>query len=95
MSQILRIQNQFIHIPSLSRVRLVSTPFLGRPLLVLQTHSGEMENITYKRKLWDEAILDYKKIHQSVTACQGALRQVPWMEEPLYNPLVESERRLK
>jgi hypothetical protein len=96
MSQIVRIQNQFLHIPSISRVRLTQTPFLGRPLLVVQTHSGEVGEIRYKRKLWDEAILDYKKVYRSLTACQEVLKRLPWMEESVeaYNPLVESERRL-
>ena len=96
MSQILRIHNTFIHVPSISRVRLTQTPFLGRPLLILQNHSGDIEEIKYKRKFWDEAILDYKKMYRSISVCQEALRRVPWMEEPSSpNPLLETEKRLQ
>lgn len=92
MSQIVRIQNKFLHIPSLARVRLSETSFLGRPMLVLQEQNGDYIHVIYRLSAWDKAIYDYKKIQTSITSCQEALKRVPWMEEPVaQNPLVESE----
>lgn len=96
MSQIVRVQNKFLHIPSLARVRLGESQLLGRPMLVLQEQNGEYTQIIYRFSAWDKAIYDYKKVQRSITACQDALKRVPWMEDPeAPNPLVETERQLK
>lgn len=96
MSQIVRIQNKFLHVPSIARIRLGETQILGRPMLILQEQNGEYTSIVYRFSAWEKAMQDYKKIQTSMTACQEALKRVPWMEEPwVPNPLLESEKPLR
>jgi hypothetical protein len=96
MSQILRIKNLFIHVPSIARIRILHSPLLHTPQVYLQNHTGEPTLITYRRSEWTTAIQDYKRLHSAVTTCQTALSSVPWMEESeLPNPLVESEKPMR
>jgi hypothetical protein len=96
MSQIIRIQNKFIHVPSISRIRILHSMIFRLPQIYMQDHSGEPTLITYRRRDMNKAVEDYKRLYTAVNTCQIALKQVPWMEEPSeVNPLVESEKPLR
>jgi hypothetical protein len=93
MSQLLRMKNHMIHVPSVARTRLYASPFLGRPCLLVVNHDGYERILQYKVQEWDLALLDFKKCEASRAACATALKSVPLMEQAeTYNPLVESER---
>lgn len=93
MSQLVRMKNGLVHIPSVARTRLYASPFLGRPCLLIVNHDGHEAVLHYKLREWPLAILDFKKLETSRTACSDALKKVPLMEEAeAYNPLIESER---
>ena len=83
MSQIIRIQNKFFHIPSILNVRLQQTLFLKRPQLVLQSSENTFHRVNYGLSLnaWNQAFNDYQRAQASVTACQEALKQVPIFEQ--------------
>ena len=96
MSQLVRMKNGMIHVPSVARTRLYSSPFLGRPCLLLVNHDGNESFLQYKLREWPLALLDFKKLETARAACSEALKKVPLMEETeVPNPLVESERRLR
>jgi hypothetical protein len=96
MSQILRIQGQVFHIPSIARTRLYSSLYLGRPCLLVMNHSGMETTLQYRTAQWDQAKRDYLKLEACRSACYEALKQIPLMEESeVVNPLVESERQLR
>jgi hypothetical protein len=80
MSQILRIQNRIVHVPSLARVRLVESPFLKRPMVVVQYEDADQVNFTYGRRHWDQATKDYKRLITSMELCREALKSIPMLE---------------
>ena len=86
MSQILRLQGQVYHIPSIARTRLFSSIFLGRPIIKIVTHSGEDALIKYKLSQWDNALKDYMRLENSRAVCYEALKQVPMMEPTSSDP---------
>jgi hypothetical protein len=96
MSQLLRIQGEVFHIPSVARTRLYSTPYLGRPFILITNHSGAEHILKYALTEWHTASQDYKKLEACRSACFEALKKVPLMEESqAENPLIECERRLR
>lgn len=96
MSQLIRIQGEVFHIPSVARTRLYSSPFLGRPFILITTHSGAEHTLKYTWTQWHTASQDYKKLEASRSICFEALKKVPLMEESqAENPLVECERKLR
>jgi hypothetical protein len=96
MSQLIRIQGEVFHIPSVARTRLYSSPFLGRPFILITTHSGAEHILKYTWTQWHTASQDYKKLETSRSICFEALKNVPLMEESqAENPLVECERKLR
>lgn len=96
MSQLLRIQGEMFHIPSIARTRLYSSQFVGRPFILIVNHNGFEQVLKYPLNQWHTASQDYKKLETCRTACFDALKKVPLMEESeTYNPLVESERSLR
>jgi hypothetical protein len=93
MSQLLRIQGEVFHIPSIARTRLFSSPFLGRPFILIVNHYGKEKILKYSLANWHTASQDYKKLEASRSICFEALKKVPLMEETqAENPLNESER---
>ena len=96
MSQLLRIQGEVFHIPSIARTRFISSTYLGRPFILIVNHSGHEHFLKYSLAQWHTASQDYKKLEASRSACFDALRKVPLMEESqTENPLVEPERKLR
>lgn len=89
MPQILRIQGEILHIPSLARVRLSSTPYLGRPAIVMQTYAGEIYHMKYGINAWPKANHDYKKVYDAMQECQTALSLIPHMEEEPKQPVLQ------
>lgn len=79
MSQVLRVRNTFIHVPSIARLHLKKT-ITSRPLLIIQEHNGSYEEIKYRFGNWEEAVADYKRIQTSMVTCRRALKDVPFME---------------
>lgn len=79
MAQLLRIQGKMFHVPSLARVRLADTRFLGRPLLVLQDHNADVYHLTYGLNQWERATQDYKLVYTSMEKCKQVLKDVPLM----------------
>ena len=80
MSQILRIQNRIVHVPSLARVRLVESTMLKRPMVVVQYEDADQVNFTYGRRNWEEATKDYKRLTTSMELCRTALKSIPMLE---------------
>lgn len=80
MSQILRIQNRIVHVPSLARVRLVESTILKRPMVVVQYEDADQVNFTYGRRSWEEATKDYKRLTTSMELCRNALKSIPMLE---------------
>ena len=96
MSQIVRIQGDVFHVPSIARTRFLSSAYFGRPLLLIVNHSGHEHLLKYPQTQWHTASQDYKKLEACRTACFDALKKVPLMEETqTENPLIESERKLR
>lgn len=93
MSQILRIQGQVFHMPSVARVALFSSPFLGFPRIQVINHDGRDYLLKYKINDWEKAQTHFKKLEASRALCYETLKKIPLMEEPSPpNPLVECER---
>jgi len=79
-----------------ARTRFFSSPYLGRPFLKIVHHDGHEYILKYKLNQWPTALNEFKKLEVARAACYEALKQVPLMEEAeTYNPLVESERKLR
>jgi hypothetical protein len=96
MSQLVRIQRQVIHVPSVARTRLYDSTFLGRPCLKIVTHNGDEHTLRYKLREWPLALAEFKKLEAARAACSEALKKVPLLEEvEVQNPLIESERKLQ
>jgi hypothetical protein len=96
MSQLVRIQNEVIHVPSVARTRFYSSPLLGRPFVKVVHHDGHEYILKYKVNQWPTATTEFKKLEVARAACYDALKKIPLMEESeTYNPLVESERKLQ
>lgn len=96
MSQLVRIQGEVFHVPSIARTRLYSSTFLGCPVIKIVIHSGQEYSLRYKARNWIQANQDFKKLEMSRAACQEALKSVPLMaESEVANPLVESEKKLQ
>ncbi len=96
MSQLVRLQGEIIHVPSVARTRFYSSPFLGRPFVKIVHHDGHEYVLKYKLNQWPTATTDFKKLESARAACYEALKHIPLMEESeTYNPLVESERKLQ
>lgn len=94
MAQILRIQNRIFHVPSIARIRLTDSPFLGRPMIVVQSQSADQTNLTYRFRDWDTATKDFQRLQYSVELCRDALKTVPMMEE-VKKPLASVENDMK
>jgi hypothetical protein len=86
MSQILRLQGQVYHIPSIARTRFYSSPFLGLPVIKIVNHSGDDAFIKYRVSQWDVASRDYMRLENSRAVCYEALKQVPMMEPTSSDP---------
>ena len=86
MSQILRIQGEIFHVPSIARTRLYSSPIVGRPILMIVTHNGAENFLKYKIPEWHNATRDYMKLETARAACYEALKQVPMMEDGSSDP---------
>ena len=96
MSQLLRIQGEVFHIPSIARIRLTSSQHLGRPCILIVSHAGHEHILKYPLTQWHVASQDYKKLEICRAACYEALKKVPWLEESAtQNPLLETEKQLK
>jgi hypothetical protein len=80
MSQILRIQNRIVHVPSLARVRLVESTILKRPMVIVQYEDADQVNFSYGRRKWEEATKDYKRLTTSMELCRQALKSIPMLE---------------
>ena len=87
MSQILRVQGEIFHIPSIARTRLYSSPIVGRPVLMIVSHTGQEWFLKYRIPQWDLATRDFKKLEEARNACYEALKQVPMMEEASFTEL--------
>ena len=95
MSQLLRIQGEVFHIPSIARMRLFSSPFLGRPCVKIVNHDGHEFILRYKLNEWNRATHEYKKMETARSSCYEALKKIPLLEEEqMHNPLMESERKM-
>lgn len=91
MSQILRLQGEVFHVPSIARTRLYSSPIVGRPILLIVNHTGQEAFLKYKIPEWHIANRDYKNLEAARAACYEALKQVPMMEDGSSDPPPSTE----
>ena len=86
MSRFLVIRKNSIHVPSIARARLLPTPFLRRPMIYMEGHSGEAWHVSWPRYPfrmveWQEAEQEFRKLQTAMEACSKALEVVPRLEE--------------
>jgi hypothetical protein len=93
MSQILRIQNRIVHVPSVARARLVESPIMKRPMVVVQYEDADQINFSYGRRHWDAATKDYKRLLTSMELCREALKSIPMLEEEKSKEVVDVEMK--
>ena len=100
MPRFLRVQNQMIHIPSVSNVSM-GTNCWGRPTITLSFHSDKkVVCITYKN--WDLCETEFNKIKDAVSEIESILKRIrltessapydePQIVEEIKNQVKESE----
>lgn len=84
MSQIIRIRNWSIHVPSVARARIVPTFLLRRPLIYMEGYHGQTMEASYLPSEWERAHEDFVRLQHSMAACRKALEHVPAVQ-PFYS----------
>ena len=93
MSQLIHLRNWTIHVPSVAYARLIPSPFLRRPMIVVEGHHFSREYY-YRPGEWDRAKKEFYDLQGSIKKCQEVLNEeverMPSFETP--NRSSEKER---
>lgn len=74
MSQLIHLRNWTIHVPSVAYARLVPSPFLRRPMILVEGHHFSREYY-YRFSEWDRAKKEFYDLQSSIKKCQEVLNE--------------------